>query len=343
MKVLITGGCGFLGTNLAESIFSDNKFQLFVLDNLSRQGSKTNLAWLKKKGKFNFLNEDVRSSASIETIIKKIMPDVIFHFAGQVTMTKSIENPKNDFEINVLGSLNILEAVRKHCPKSIVIYSSTNKVYGDLDWVKYNETDTRYVMPDFPVGFPETIPLSFHSPYGCSKGAADQYMLDYYRIFGIKTVVFRHSSMFGGRQFSTYDQGWIGWFCQKALEARKGKQKQMFSISGNGKQVRDVLYADDMVSLYLLAIDNIDKIKGEVFNIGGGMANSLSILELFTVLEKEIGVNLEYQKTAWRQSDQKIFVADISKYSKATLWKPKIDKIIGIKKMIEWVASNDKD
>ncbi|MES2133919.1 MAG: NAD-dependent epimerase/dehydratase family protein [Bacteroidota bacterium] len=342
MKILITGGCGFLGTNLAERILAENKSELFIVDNLVRFGSKINLEWLKTKGKFTFIEQDVRYTELIENTIKDIKPDVIFHLAGQVAMTTSISNTRNDFEINVLGSFNILEAVRKHCPLCTIVYSSTNKVYGDLEWTPYEETDKRYIATEFKNGFPENIQLSFHSPYGCSKGAADQYMLDYHRIFDLKTVVFRHSSMYGGRQFSTYDQGWLGWFCQKALETKTNTLKEPYTISGSGKQVRDLLHSEDMINLYFAAAENIDKIKGQAFNIGGGMSNSLSLLELFDVLESELDVKLEYQKLPWRQSDQKVFVADISKYSNATGWIPKVDKLTGIRKMISWVNENGK-
>lgn len=336
MKILITGGCGFLGSNLAIEIFKRND-ELFIFDNLYREGSKYNLEWLKSKGKFKFYDSDVRISTEVNHAIKEIKPDVLFHLAGQVAMTTSIADPRIDFEINALGTFNVLESIKTYSPESIVVYSSTNKVYGDIEWVKYRETDTRYVCVEFPLGFPETIPLEFHSPYGCSKGSADQYMLDFYRIFGIRTIVFRHSSMFGGRQFSTFDQGWIGWFCQKAIETKRDLAKEPFTISGNGKQVRDVLYADDTVDLYFKAIENIEKAKGNAFNIGGGMENSLSLLELFGILEQELKVTLKYRKLPPRESDQKIFVADIIKAKKLLNWQPKEDKVSGIKKMIKWV------
>jgi CDP-paratose 2-epimerase len=335
MKILITGGCGFLGSNLALETFKRNH-ELFIFDNFYREHSKDNLEWLRSKGNFKFYNSDVRKSEEVNRIIKDIKPDIVFHLAGQVAMTTSIADPKIDFEINALGSFNVLDAVRMFSPESIVVYSSTNKVYGDMEWVNYEETDTRYVCDEFPLGFPETIPLEFHSPYGCSKGSADQYMLDFCRIFGIKTVVFRHSSMFGGRQFSTYDQGWIGWFCHKAVETRRGLAREPFVISGNGKQVRDVLYADDAVDLYFKTIDDIDKAKGNAFNIGGGMENSLSLLELFGILEQELDVKLKYKQLPPRISDQKIFVADIMKVKKLLNWQPKVDKISGIKHMIKW-------
>lgn len=336
-KILITGGCGFLGTNLAEKILTDNEDKLFILDNLSRYGSQLNLDWLKSKGEFTFYKEDIKNTAAVEALIKEVCPDVIFHLAGQVAMTTSLADPMNDFAINALGTVGVLEAVRKHIPTCTVIYSSTNKVYGDLEWTTYTETETRIVADKFPNGFDEDIQLSFHSPYGCSKGAADQYVLDYNRMFGLKTAVFRHSSMYGGRQFSTYDQGWIGWFCSQAAAVKKGTSTGPFTISGSGKQVRDLLHAEDMVALYFAAADNIDKIQGQAFNIGGGMDNSLSLLELFDILEKELDIKLNYEKLPWRHSDQKVFVADVSKFSEATGWAPKIDKLTGIRKMLKWV------
>ena len=335
MKILITGGCGFLGSNLAAAIPPNNK--LMVFDNLYRCGSTENLAWLRKKRDCTFIHGDIRNREDVENTIKREKPELIYHLAGQVAMTTSIINPRMDFEINAVGSINVLEAVRKYSPASIILYSSTNKVYGDLEWVQYLEESMRFVAPDYPKGFPETIPLEFHSPYGNSKGCADQYMLDYHRIFGLNTVVFRHSSMYGSRQFATVDQGWIGWFCQQAWEQKRGIAKGPFTIAGNGKQVRDVLYVDDLVALYLKAAKNIKVIKGQAFNIGGRMANSLSLLELFDVLESELDVKLKYRKLPPRVSDQKVFVADISKIYQLLGWQPRVDKITGIRKMLAWI------
>lgn len=339
MKYLITGGCGFLGSNLALEILLRDE-DLYIFDNLYRESSYKNLEWLKEKGNFKFIHADIRNLNDVENTIKSIKPDIIFHLAGQVAMTTSISNPRMDFEVNTLGSLNILESVRKYAPDSIIIYSSTNKVYGDLNYLKYQENKTRYVAVDYPNGFDENLKLDFHSPYGCSKGAADQYMLDYARIFGLKIVVFRHSSMYGGRQFATYDQGWIGWFCQKAIEVKRGVLKESFIISGTGKQVRDILYVDDVVNLYLKVSKNIDKAKGQVFNVGGGIENSLSLIELFDILEKELDIKINYKKIPWRKSDQKIFVADIRKLKKYFKWEPKILKREGINKILNWISSS---
>jgi len=338
MKYLITGGCGFLGSNIAAELVRRNE-RVIIFDNLYRLGSEQNLQWLRSQGEFSFYRGDIRNREDIEYTIKKEKPEVIFHLAGQVAMATSLERPRFDFEINVLGSFNLLESVRCEFPEAIVIYSSTNKVYGDLEWVHYHETETRYIPIDYPNGFSENIPLDFHSPYGVSKGSADQYMLDYYRMFGVRIVVFRHSSMYGGRQFATYDQGWIGWFCQKAWEQKNRIDSSPFTISGNGKQVRDVLHADDMVRLYLEAVRNIETTKGEAFNIGGGMANSLSLLELLEVLGHELGIALKFKKLPPRESDQKVFVADITKIKRFIGWMPKVDKISGIRMMFTWIKS----
>ncbi len=326
-----------MGSNLARECFVRGD-DLVIFDNLSRFGSEKNLLWLQSIGKFKFINGDIRNSDAAELLIKEEMPDVIFHLAGQVAMTTSIQDPRQDFEINALGSFNLLEAVRKFSPNSAIIYSSTNKVYGDLEWLEYAEKEKRYELKQYPLGLPESVPLSFSSPYGCSKGSADQYMVDYSHIFGLKTVVFRHSSMYGGRQFSTADQGWIGWFCEQAINTLKNKTAEPFNISGNGKQVRDVLHSDDMVNLYFLAAEKAVAIKGEVFNIGGGVENSLSLLELFDILEDELEVKLNFEKLPPRISDQKVFIADISKAKKLIGWQPKVSARSGIKKMLEWIT-----
>lgn len=338
MKLLITGGCGFLGSNLAEDALLRGD-ELVVFDNLYRNGSRENLAWLQGKGNFKFIHGDIRNQNDITFAIKEFKPDAIFHLAGQVAMTTSISNPRMDFEVNVMGTHNLLEAIRLHAPDAAVVYSSTNKVYGDLEQFSYTETETRFQCIDRPNGFDENTQLEFHSPYGCSKGAADQYMLDYARIFGLKTVVFRHSSMYGGRQFATYDQGWVGWFCQKAIETKRGILKDPFSISGSGKQVRDVLHADDMKSLYIAALKNIEKAKGQVFNIGGGIENSLSLLELFNILESLIGKNLKFEKLKNRESDQRYFVADIHKAQTILGWRPLVKYKNGIQNMMDWLEN----
>jgi CDP-paratose 2-epimerase len=337
MKYLITGGCGFVGSNLAAEILKRGE-ELIVFDNLFRFGSSKNLELLKAMGNFKYYPFDIRNSNDVETVIKEEQPEVVFHLAGQVAMTTSISNPRLDFEINALGTFNLLDSIRKYSPNTMVLYSSSNKVYGDFEELTFVENETRYECVEYPKGFDESLPLNFHSPYGCSKGTADQYLLDFHRIYGIKTVVFRHSSMYGGNQHSTIDQGWIGWFCQQALDIKHKRNIGKFTISGSGKQVRDVLHAEDVVSLYLSSVENIEKVKGQAFNIGGGLANSLSLLELLDFLEQELNIKMDYTKLPARESDQLLFVADNTKITKLTNWRPDVATKEGLRKMIAWLS-----
>ena len=337
MKLLITGGCGFLGSNLAAHAIEQG-IDLVVFDNLSRFGAVANLQWLQSKGSFKFVHGDIRNSNDVSRIVKELKPDAVYHLAGQVAMTTSIANTRMDFEVNALGSFNVLEAVRDHSPNACVLYSSTNKVYGDLEQFNYEETPTRYSCTSKPNGFDETVPLDFHSPYGCSKGSADQYMLDFHRIFGLRTVVFRHSSMYGGRQFATADQGWVGWFCEQAVQTQQNSNHR-FTISGTGKQVRDVLHAEDMISLYYAATSKIDSAAGQAFNIGGGMPNSLSLLELFNMLEQITNTKLNFDRLPPRESDQRVFVADLAKAQQVLQWAPGVSAFEGVSKMVDWISS----
>ena len=337
-KYIVTGGLGFIGSNISQKILK-KKFELIIIDNLTRIGSEKNLKWLKQFGKFQFYKVDIKNSLSVEKIINKHKPKVIFHLAGQVAMTTSLKNPKKDFETNVLGTINILEAVKKYSTKSIIIYSSSNKVYGELNNTKYIKTKTRYTLGNKIKSFDELTKLDFQSPYGCSKGAADQYILDYHRSFNIKTVVFRHSTVFGDRQFSNSEQGWIGWFIKEALSIKNGLSNRI-EISGDGKQVRDILFVSDLVECYFLSIKNIKNCAGKSYNIGGGLKNSISIIELFNFLEKELKIKINIKNKKRRKNDQLYFVANIKKAFKDFGWKPKINKDVGIKKMINWSKIN---
>ena len=348
MKVLITGGCGFLGSNLASAFLADGA-EVVVLDALFRKGSASNLHWLEEqaaKHQFQFVQADVAETEAVQALFRRHGPfDYVCHVAGQVAMTTSLKDPRRDLQTNVIGTFNVLEAVRVYCPEALVAYSSTNKVYGDLGWIKTEETERRYTLPDYPEGFNEDLALDFTTPYGCSKGAADQYVRDWARIFGLKTVVFRHSSIYGGRQFASFDQGWIGWFCQQALKQRNCRKNdcdvELFTIAGTGKQVRDVLHAGDLVRLYRRAYECKNMMKGEVFNIGGGTNNSLSLLELFNLLGEILEMPpLVYEKIARRNSDQDCFIANISKAKEALMWSPEITCSDGIRMMIEWCDSN---
>lgn len=341
MKYLITGGCGFLGSNISSKILEQGD-KLIVFDNLLRFGSSKNKEWLESQGELEFIFGDIRNANDVEKTIKEHKPDFIYHLAAQVAMTTSIKDPVADFEINVQGSVNLLNAVRLYSPGSTIIYSSTNKVYGDLTHYSYEELATRYNCIDKPNGFSEETKLDFVTPYGVSKGSSDQYMLDFAKIYGLKVIVFRHSSIYGERQFSTSDQGWLGWFTEKAIDIKTNISNAPFTISGNGKQVRDLLYVSDCVDLYLKASQKIDSIKGQVFNIGGGMQNSFSILEFFSFLENELDIKMAYSQLPQRISDQKVFVADIAKAEDLIDWKPKVSLEKGIKKLIKWVE-NIKD
>jgi CDP-paratose 2-epimerase len=336
MRYLITGGCGFLGANLARHVLQNALGELTIFDNLSRSGAERNLSWLREGGNFRFIHGDIRLAEDVESAVAASRPEVIFHLAGQVAMNTSLNDPRRDFEINALGTVNLLEAVRRNAPSAFVVYSSTNKVYGDLEYLRYAETETRYVAVDFPHGFPESLPLDFRTPYGASKGSADQYMLEYHRSFGLRTVVFRHSSMYGHRQFATIDQGWVSWFCDRAWRQARGDTSE-FTIAGDGKQVRDLLHAADMTRLYFAAVDRADNIVGHSFNVGGGMENSLSLVELFSLLEELTGVALRYVRLPRRSSDQKVFVADIRTLSKMLDWAPLINKKDGVTRTLEWV------
>lgn len=335
-KALVTGGCGFVGSNVAARLKREG-WQVTLFDNLMRNGAAENLLWLQESSGGELVHGDIRNSSDVDRVMGHTKPSVIFHLAGQVAMTTSMNDPRRDFETNAVGSINLLESVRKSGLKPAIVYASSNKVYGELKQVVLKEEPLRYSAPALPNGIDENAPLDFQTPYGCSKGAADQYMLDYARVFGLNTVVFRHSTIFGGRQFATYDQGWVGWFCQQALAVQQDYRRAPFTISGDGKQVRDLLFVDDAVNCYLAAADRIKLVRGQAFNIGGGMANSCSLLELFDILEKLIGVPLKYSHLPWRHSDQKFFVADISKARALLDWQPKLGREAGVKLMLEWV------
>jgi CDP-paratose 2-epimerase len=338
MKYLVTGGSGFVGSNITARLIERGD-HVVVFDNLSRSGAEANLEWLRSLGAHEFVQGDIRDANDLETLLARIQPDVIFHLAGQVAMTTSMHDPRKDFEINVGGSINVLESARRHSPEAAIVYSSSNKVYGDLGGLKLIEMETRYAAPDFPDGIDETTPLDFHTPYGCSKGAADQYMLDYARSFGLKTAVFRHSTIYGGRQFATFDQGWVGWFCQQALETKSSPDREPFTIAGDGKQVRDLLFVDDAVDCYLAAAGRIEHARGQAFNIGGGIANSSSLLELFRLLEAKLDVKLRHTRLPWRHDDQKFFVANNAKAKRLLGWEPRMIQAEGVSRTLEWVAA----
>lgn len=341
MKYLVTGGCGFLGTNLAKRIINQGD-ELIIIDALSRTGSTNNLGWLQKKHSFTFIQENTQRNSAINNIIGQYQPDVVFHTAGHVSLTNAINNPRLDAETNARGTFNILEAIRNYSPETILIYSSSSKIYGDLTDVTTLEKETRYFCPEYPYGFDETLPIKFQTPHSCSKGTADQYIMGYAQTYDLRAVVLRHSTIYGSRQFCTYDQGWIGWFCQQALATKNNPSRPPFTINGNGKQVRDILFVDDAVDIYFAALENIDTATGHAFNIGGGMNNSVSIIELLNLLENLTSTTLKYKQLPWRTFDQKVFVSNNAKATTMLGWKPQTTYLEGLTKMIEWMAAQQK-
>jgi CDP-paratose 2-epimerase len=331
----ITGGAGFIGSNYVYRLLERGE-KVTIYDNLSRAGAPRNLAWLTEtfgKTGFRLVIGDVRDAALLTASSREA--DVIVHLAAQVAVTTSVVRPREDFEINAQGTFNMLEAARLNERKPFIIYASTNKVYGGMEDVEVIEHDTRWAYKDLPDGCPESQPLDFHSPYGCSKGTGDQYVRDYARIYGLPSVVFRQSCIYGPRQFGVEDQGWVAWFVIAAVTGRP------LSIYGDGKQVRDLLHVYDLLDAYDLALENPDKVAGQVFNLGGGPSNVISIwTEFGPMLEKLVGHPLPVTRGDWRPGDQKVFVADIRKAEKVLGWKPKYDVESGVKQLFEWVSEN---
>jgi CDP-paratose 2-epimerase len=334
MKILITGGAGFIGCNAAARSIRRGE-DVIVLDNLSRRGADLNLQWLKTLGAFEFIEGDIRDYSFLKDIFTREKGiDTVLHLAAQVAVTTSVTDPRNDFEINALGTFNVLEAIRESGSSPAVIFSSTNKVYGNLEDMPVREEETRYGFGGGKQAVSEDQPLDFHSPYGCSKGASDQYVRDYARIFGLKTVVMRQSCIYGSRQFGVEDQGWVAWFIIAALTGKK------ITVYGDGKQVRDTLYMDDLLDSFDAAVRDIDHCSGGVFNIGGGTGNTISLLEFLDLLEELFGRKIDYTFSDWRPGDQKIYVSDIGKAARQLSWKPKVSNREGIKRLYDWVAEN---
>ena len=330
---LITGGCGFIGAN-ATSYYLKKGYKVIAFDNLSRKGAKENLKWLKKqKGKFIFVKGDIRNDKKLLETFKKYKPNLVLALAAQTTMVTSVTNPREDFEINALGHFNTLEAMRKGSPKASLLFSSTNKVMGALDNIPVIEKKKRYVFKNIKA-ISEKYPLDFCGPYGCSKGAGDQYTIDYARIYGLNTIVFRQSGIYGLHQFGIEEQGWLAWFCNALLFDKP------VTIFGNGKQVRDVLYIDDLLRAFDLTFKNIKKTRGKAYTIGGGPKFSLSIWELFEILEKLSGKKFDYKFGPWRPGDQKIYISDIDSARRDFGWQPTISPQKGLEKLYHWVYQN---
>lgn len=334
MKVLVTGGAGFIGSNYAARVIQNGN-DLIIYDNLSRKGAAENLAWLRSEygEAFKFVKGDIRDYELLATTARAA--DIIVHLAAQVAVTSSVIDPRFDFEVNALGTFNVLEAAKASERNPIVLYASTNKVYGEMEDVSVVEGKDAYEYADFPDGISESNPLDFHSPYGCSKGTGDQYMRDYHRIYGLRTIVLRQSCIYGPRQFGVEDQGWVAWFIIAAIAGKP------ITIYGDGKQVRDVLYVDDLLDCYDLAISKIDQSAGQIFNIGGGKSNTLAIWSQFgPILENHLGRKLPVKRDDWRPGDQKIYISDIRKAATELGWKPTVTVDQGIERLYNWVNEN---
>lgn len=333
--VLVTGGGGFIGCHLTQSLLRDGH-NVTVLDAFSRPGSERNVAWLQSQrypGRLNCVQGDVRDYETMRAAVRGV--EVIYHLAAQVAVTSAVTDPRTDFEINALGTLNVLEAARLSERPPIIVFSSTNKVYGRMGGTAVVETPTRYQYRDFSHGIPETQPLDFHSPYGCSKGAADQYVHDYARIYGLRTVVLRQSCIYGTRQFGNEDQGWLAHFVIAAVTGRP------ITIYGDGKQVRDILSIDDLVRALRLVVERIDVAAGQVYNIGGGPANTLSVWREFGPILSELkGEDIDVRYGEWRPGDQPCFISDIRKAARDLGWQPEVGTKEGIGRLWDWVAGN---
>ena len=335
--LLITGGAGFIGTN-AVNYFANNNWKVIVLDNLSRKGSEENLSWLESQQGYSieFLNINICNKESIEQVFIDNSIDALIHLAGQVAVTESVLDPQKDFEANTIGTFNILEAIRKFSPETIMINASTNKVYGQLDHLKITQQQDRYQFDSMSAGVSEEMPLDFHSPYGCSKGSADQYVVDYARIFSLKTTTFRQSCIYGPRQFGSEDQGWVSWFIYAALSNKP------ITIYGDGKQVRDILYIDDLIYAYDLAIKKPNQIKGKVFNIGGGAKHSISLMEFIKILSKIMKKDIPYRFASVRPGDQKVYISNTEKINNLLSWEPEVPIETGIENTLKWTEENIK-
>lgn len=331
-RMLITGGAGFIGSNLAHHLLQTGH-QIAIFDNLSRRGTDQNIAWLRDQHgtAFDLIQSDLRDAAAVNNAVAQV--SIVYHLASQTAVTTSVHDPRADFEANALGTLNVLEAARQRSTPPIVVYASTNKVYGGMEHVAVEEGATRYSYRDLPRGVDEAQQLDFHSPYGCSKGAADQYVRDYHRIYGVPTVVLRQSCIYGPRQMGVEDQGWVAWFIIALITG------QPITIYGNGKQVRDLLYIDDLVNAYRRVIDRIDVAAGQIYNIGGGIENAVSVWwELKPILQDVLDRDLsDPPLKPWRPGDQPIFVADTNKAQRQLGWAPQVGVRDGIRRLATWI------
>lgn len=330
--ILITGGCGFIGTNVA-LYFAERNERVIALDNLSRPGSEHNKALLTERGIQCVAHDVSKEPEALAALIEKEAVDVIIHAAAQVAVTTSVQDPLFDFYQNGLGTLHVLDAARRASKKPLVLFTSTNKVYGGLEHVRVEEGATRYSLPELPQGVHEDVPLDFHSPYGCSKGAADQYTRDWSRIYGVPTIVFRQSCIYGPHQFGIVDQGWVAYL---TMQAYFGKP---ITIYGDGKQVRDILSIGDLARAMDAAIAS-PAAAGNIYNMGGGPQYTSSLLEFVAFLEHRLNKKLEVSFSDWRPGDQKVYISDIKKAKRDFGWEPTRGLEVGFEEMFSWIEAN---
>ena len=333
-KIIITGGVGFMGTNSAMHFYNKG-WKVYLIDDCSRRGTLSNLRNLKRNINYKFFKIDIADFKKISKIISKIKPNLILHCAGQVAVTKSITDPRKDFNSNALGTFNILESIRLHSKKSRIIFISTNKVYGDL-YQKIIAQKKRYTFVKKNTVINENQKLDFYTPYGCSKGSADQYVVDYSRIYNIDSIVLRLSCVYGIMQYGIEDHGWITWLTIASYFNKR------LNVYGDGKQVRDILFIDDLVNLFYI-ISSKKNIRDKIYNVGGGKKNSISILELMEILKDKLQKKIKYKKHKWRQGDQKLYISDIKKIKKHVGWSPRIGVDKGLDKVINWIKRNENN
>jgi len=339
-RLLITGGAGFIGVNAARHFIRKGE-TVTLLDNFSRRGTRITVDGLGRElpDGFRVVEADIRHD--LDVLDREVAQhDVVLHLAAQVAVTTSVTDPRTDFECNALGSFNVLEAVRRSDNRPFFLNASRNKVYGTLEGLPVREEGKRFrfVSEEHDaLGVPESQPLDFHSPYGVSKGVADQYTIDYCRIYGLKTVTLRQSCIYGPNQFGVEDQGWLAWFTIAAMTDRP------ITIYGTGKQMRDALYVDDLVRLYDVAIDNQEVVSGKCYNVGGGPSRTLSLAELLDHLKEKMGYSPELQFTDIRPGDQPVFVADIRRAKEDLGWEPQVSVEAGIEQMHRWLSDNEDD
>lgn len=330
--VMISGGAGFIGVNAADA-YLRRGWSVSIFDNFSRRGTRDNAAWLKGRGAPEIVTGDVRNLAAVGRWIGKKKPDLFLHLAAQVAVTSSVEDPIKDFGINAGGTVNVLESLRKLARPPLVLYASTNKVYGGMEDAGVGRRGERYEFTALRRGVGEDRPLDFHSPYGCSKGAADQYVRDYHRIYGLPTVVFRQSCIYGAHQHGNEDQGWVAHFMKAAMTGAP------LSLYGDGRQIRDLLYVDDLVEAFERARLRSRKSSGEIYNIGGGPGRTLSLRELIAWIEAKTGRRLAVSRHGWRPGDQKVYVSDIRKARRELGWSPKTSVPDGLERLWSWLSA----